>query len=459
VPTRALETARAEGRYEAEGWRVRKDGSLFWASVVIDAVRDESAQLVGFAKVTRDMTERRTAQIELQRARDRLAQAQKMEAIGKLTGGVAHDFNNLLMIIGGQGQLLRSRLGVVDPAAVRALDAIELSTRRGRDLTGHLLAFARRQRLNPSEVRLTERAQELRQLIRASVGPDIAVDLDLPGDLWPVEADVSELDLALLNLAVNARDAMPEGGEIHLSGRNRTLSGGGLEGELCGDFVALSLADTGAGIPEDVLDKVFEPFFTTKAVDKGTGLGLSQVYGFAQQSGGAATIDSRLGEGARITLYLPRASARSAAADATPRGDRKRGAYVLLVEDNPEVADVAAALLAQLECHVRVAPSAEVAIAMLEAGESPDLLFTDVVMAGRIDGLDLARKVRERWPGMPILLATGYSEAAGRMPRGEFTVLGKPYQLADLDRALRSVLPPAAPNGASAPRARRKHAG
>jgi PAS domain S-box-containing protein len=439
VPERALATAKAQGRYEAEGWRVRKDGSLFWANVVIDAVYDETGALMGLAKITRDMTERRDAQLELQRAHAHLAQAQKMEAIGQLTGGVAHDFNNLLMIIGGQAQMLRRRMGdAPEPMASRALDAIDVSVRRGQDLTRQLLAFARRQRLNPRAVALGERAQSLRQLISTSVGSAIRLSVDLPEDLWPVAADPSELDLALLNLAVNARDAMPSGGEIRLTGRNAVVAPGELEGELAGEFVAITLADTGAGIPDDILPRVFEPFFTTKEVNKGTGLGLSQVYGFAQQSGGLATIASQLGHGTSITLYLPRASG---AADAPEAETASAPAcHILLVEDNPDVAEVAAGLLAQLGHRARVVSSADAALQLLQAGERPELLFTDVVMAGAVDGLTLARKAREFWPDLPIVLATGYSVAAERMPPGEFPVLAKPYQLSDLDRVLSRAL-------------------
>jgi PAS domain S-box-containing protein len=444
LPKKALETAAAQGRYEAEAWRVRKDGSLFWANVIIDPIRDETGQLIGFAKITRDMTERREAQLELQRAQERLAQAQKLEAIGQLTGGVAHDFNNLLMVVGGQAELLRRRIGEAEPSVKRALEAIDMSVRRGQDLTRHLLAFARRQRLHPAPISFAPRAGPLQQLLATSVGSSIQVSVDLPDDLWPVEADVSELELALLNMAVNARDAMPGGGTITLSGENVTLA----PGQCGGDFVALTMTDTGAGIPPDILDKVFEPFFTTKAVDKGTGLGLSQVYGFAQQSGGRINITSELGQGAQITLYLPRteAGAKDAAAacgrdDATP----SRSAYVLLVEDNPQVADVASRLLDQLGHRTRTVTSADDALSLLESGERPELVFSDVVMAGDLDGLDLARRIRERWPETPVLLATGYSEAAERMPKDEFPILAKPYDLQGLNRAVSAALRGAAP--------------
>jgi len=437
VPHRALETAREHGRYEAESWRVRKNGDRFWANVVIDAIRDETGHLVGFAKITRDMTERREAQLELQRAQERLAQAQKLEAIGQLTGGVAHDFNNILMVVGGQLELLRRRIGAGEHTVDRALGAIELAAARGRDLTRHLLAFARRQRLQPTPVALSTRAGTLRQLFSASVGSAIAVKVDLPDDLWPIEVDIGQLELALINLAVNARDAMAGGGRIQLEGRNITLEEGSLEGEKAGDYVALTLSDTGSGIPPDILPKVFEPFFTTKDVDKGTGLGLSQVYGFVQQSGGRVSIASELGHGAAVTLYLPRIEADPGVEEIVEAPAASSSAEVLLVEDNPQVADVAARLLDQLGHHTRWVGNAEAAMRLLEKGERPQLILSDIVMAGGRDGVDLAREVRRRWPEVPVLLATGYSE---RMRQAEFPILPKPYGLAELSRALDAAL-------------------
>ncbi|HZZ89807.1 MAG TPA: PAS domain S-box protein [Caulobacteraceae bacterium] len=448
VPQEVLAAAREHGRYEAEAWRVRKGGDLFWANVVIDAIRDETGQLVGFAKITRDMSEQREAQLELQRAQERLAQAQKLEAVGQLTGGVAHDFNNILMVVGGQTELLRRYVGDDNPAAVRALDAIEQSARRGQDLTRHLLAFARRSRLNPAPIELPKRRSALQHLLSASVGSLIQVTLDLPDDLWCVEADANELELALLNMAVNARDAMPDGGRIVLQAHNVALGAGDQASEAAGDFVAITVRDEGGGIPPDILPKVFEPFFTTKAVDKGTGLGLSQVYGFVQQSGGRVQIESELGRGTAITLFLPRVEAsegREAEATHAKSVGAVRSAYVLLVEDNPQVADVASRLLDQLGHRTQVAASAEAALALFEAGARPELVFSDVVMAGRIDGLDLARRIREHWPEIPVLLATGYSEAADRMPKREFPIIPKPYGLAELSRAIDAALRTKAP--------------
>jgi PAS domain S-box-containing protein len=441
LPARALKTAAEKGRYEAEGWRQRKDGSLFWASVIIDAIHEEDGSLIGFAKITRDITEKRQAQLDLQQAHDQLAQSQKMEALGKLTGGVAHDFNNLLMVVAGQAQLLRRKVGD-DPRAQRALDAIEASARRGEDLTRHLLTFSRRQRLTPTATSLHDRASGLRELISASLPAHIDLDIRLPETLWTVTVDPSEFELAVLNLAVNARDAMPNGGRLSLTAENRTCDGSGPE-SLAGDFVALTVADTGSGIAPDILPKIFDPFFTTKEVDKGTGLGLSQVFGFARQSGGLVSVDTDLGVGTRFTLYLPRADGA-----AQPRLEDDEGpaplagsARILLVEDNPDVSDVAARMLEELGHEVTVTGSGVAGLKALAEAERIDLVFSDIVMAGEIDGLAMARRIRAAHPDCPILLATGYSEAAERIG-DEFPILRKPYRLPELNRALASLLKP-----------------
>ncbi len=273
---------------------------------MIDAVHDEEGRLIGFAKITRDMTERREAQLQLERAQQQLAQSQKMEAIGHLTGGIAHDFNNLLMIVSGQVQLMKLR--AKDQKDIRSLDAIEQAARSGANLTRQLLTFARRQTLNRVTIDLLERLSSIRDLLASSVGGAVKLVMDIKPDAWPVETDPAELELALVNIAVNARDAMPNGGVLTISARNVTLQEPG-PAQLSGEFVALSLKDSGTGISPEVLSKVFEPFFTTKDVGKGTGLGLSQVYGFARQCGGDAQIASAPGEGTVVTLHLPRSHA------------------------------------------------------------------------------------------------------------------------------------------------------
>jgi PAS domain S-box-containing protein len=407
----------------------KRDGSFVWLSW--NVVRE--GELIYCS--ARDITERREAQLELQRANERLAHAQKMEALGQLTGGVAHDFNNLLMVMGGQAELLRGRIGD-NPRALRSLDAIIAAARRGQDLTRHLLAFGRRQRLNPAPVSLASRAADLRALLGSSLGVSVAVSVDCPEDLWTVEVDVNEWELAVLNMAVNSRDAMPGGGSLSIKARNVVLPAKGAEADLQGEFVEFRITDTGAGIPADILPKVVEPFFTTKEVSKGTGLGLSQVYGFVQQSGGVMTVQSQLGQGTTITLYLPRSVGCPAASPQPPPvATSPRSLRILCVEDNPEVADVAAGLLEQMGHSAQIANSATAAVRMLEEGARPDLVFSDIVMAGEMDGLGLARHIRGRWPGLPVLLATGYSRAAEGIG-DEFLIVAKPYQAADLSDAL-----------------------
>jgi PAS domain S-box-containing protein len=440
LPMKALQTAAREGRYEAEAWRVRKDGTLFWANVVLDAIYDDDKTLIGFAKITRDITERRNAQIELQRANERLLQAQKLEAVGQLTGGVAHDFNNLLMVVTGHSHILRKEMAD-HPRVARAVDAILTACRRGQDLTRHLLAFARRQRLRPVPVALNDRSEVIRELIGASLGSLVTLTVDFPDTLWPIEVDPSELELALLNMAVNARDAMPNGGTLKISAQNKGLKRGEVQADMEGDFVAVTIEDTGLGIPPDVLPKVFEPFFTTKDVSKGTGLGLSQVHGFVQQSGGHVTVESRLGLGTKITLYLPRteAVATAQAGDEPALPSAHATITVLVVEDNPEVGEVTANLLQQLGHEVHIVGNAEAALQALREGLQPGLVLTDIVMAGSMDGIALARHLQAEYPDLPVILATGYSQEAERI-RGEFLILGKPYQLHELDRAVASEM-------------------
>ncbi|HWA63079.1 MAG TPA: PAS domain S-box protein [Caulobacteraceae bacterium] len=436
APDRNLAVAREQGRSETEGWRRRKDGSLFWASVVVDAIRDESGRLIGFAKITRDITERRQAQLDLQAAQEQLAQAQKMEALGQLTGGVAHDFNNLMMIVAGQSQALRAALSD-HPRALRSLDAIDLAVNRGGALTRQLLTFSRRQRLNTEPVDLVQRLQDFRAMLASSLRSGIRLETDLPEDLWPVAVDLGELELALVNIAVNARDAMPDGGAFRVTAENLTLGPGEGAPPLAGDFVRLSLSDTGVGIPPDILAKVFEPFFTTKPVGRGTGLGLSQVHGLAHQSGGAVEVTSELGKGTSIRILLPRATHAPAAADAKDEAEPdagQPGARVLVVEDNPEVAAVTATLLQQLGYRTDVVGDADSALAAVECEPPFDLVFSDIVMAGSMDGLALARRLRETHPELPVLLTSGYSrDSAGA---DDFEILRKPFQISELGRLM-----------------------
>src|SRR3954453_164913 len=277
-PARALKIAEEHGRYEEEGWRVRKDGTFFWASVVIDPIR-EQGRLVGFAKITRDITERRDAQLKLEEMQKHLAESQKLDALGQLTGGVAHDFNNLLMVISGSLHTLRKGVGD-DPRFERALSAIETATRRGASLTSQLLTFARRQSVNPQPIDIAERIDAIREVLDTGVGGTVNLNLNIDREVWPVVVDAAELEIAMVNLAINARDAMPSGGMITISAHNHTIS----QGRDAGEYIAISVEDTGTGIAPDILGKIFDPFFTTKPVGKGTGLGLSQVHGFVHQA-------------------------------------------------------------------------------------------------------------------------------------------------------------------------------
>jgi PAS domain S-box-containing protein len=433
VPKTALETARETGRYEAEGWRVRKDGTRFWASVVIDAVKDDDGKLIGFAKITRDMTEKREAQLRLEQSREQLFRSQKMEALGQLTGGLAHDFNNLLTAILGACELaLRN---IQDPEKVRRmLDGVRGSAQRGASLTKQLLAFARAQQLEIKQIDLKPFFADVTMLVRPSLRSNIELVTEIADQLWPVDTDAGALELALLNLAFNARDAMKDGGQLKLSAHNVVLKGepDGLKGE----YVALKVADTGTGMSPEVVERVFEPFFTTKGYGEGTGLGLSQVFGFTKQIGGGITVESQPGKGATFTIYL-RASHGGMAGEAPRNGNHAIG-RVLVVEDDTLLAELAAGMLAELGFEGVVAHSAKEALEQLAGGERPKLIFSDIVMPGGISGIELARKVRDRFPELPILLTTGYSEEVGGSHG--FPVLQKPYEMDALAGALGNLL-------------------
>jgi PAS domain S-box-containing protein len=443
LPAKALATARREGRREMEGWRVRKDGTRFWASVVIEAIHDEAGELTGFAKITRDITERRDNQLALQETQEQLAQAQKMDALGQLTGGIAHDFNNVLMVVSGYTQYLKRR--VVDVKDKRAIEAIEIGTARAENLTRQLLTFARRQPLNPKTVKLAECLADFRDVLFASVARNVTIDIKMPSELWPVTVDVSEFEVAVINLLINARDAMPMGGVVRISGRNAALSGAERVANLKGDFVAVEVNDTGTGIPPEIIAKVFDPFFTTKEADKGTGLGLSQVYGFAHQAGGTVTIASKVGAGTTVTLYLPRAPKAADKAAQEKHSELPGGnETILLVEDNPDVQTIAATMLEELGYGVVTANSADRAMHILAERADIALVLSDVVMPGPFDGMALARRMRDDYRHIPVLLTTGYAKAVSE-PFFEFPLLRKPYQMPALARAVRDVIDRRAP--------------
>jgi PAS domain S-box-containing protein len=439
VPREALaRAARGTAAYEAEGWRVRKDGSRFWASIALNALRDDTGALLGFAKVTRDITERRESQEGLRRAQERLAQSQKLETLGQLTGAIAHDFNNLLMVISGNTQLVKRRL--VDPPSLRAVEAVELAASRGETLTRRLLTFSRRRTLNPVVIDINERLAALRDVLVSSTGKDVNLLIDVPKSAWPVFVDAPELELALVNIVVNARDAMPNGGSIKIAGGNVHLTQDDALDDVSGDFVSLSISDTGSGIHPDVLPRVFEPFFTTKDPDKGTGLGLSQVYGFARQSNGTVRVASGP-DGTTVTLYLPRAAGAAVAPAGAAREDERKGRAerILLVEDNHEVQEITAAFLEELGYQVSLAENADVALERLASEADISLVFSDIAMPGKMNGVALARRVRASYPHIAVLLTTGYAPQQDLLD-DTLQILRKPYRLGALSSALRDML-------------------
>ncbi|WP_230530279.1 hybrid sensor histidine kinase/response regulator [Microvirga roseola] len=360
-----------------------------------------------------------------------LKQAQRLEAIGHLTGGVAHDFNNLLMVV--KGNVDRLRRYPAEERQKRSIDAIETAATRGATLVRQLLSFSRQQTHEPAVINLRDYMSELQDMLRSSLRGDIAVETRLQEDLWNTKLDVNEFELAILNIAVNARDAMPDGGRLIIEAWNANLADRTLAG-LTGDFVVLSLTDTGSGIPEDVLPHIFEPFYTTKEVGRGTGLGLSQVYGFTRQIGGAATARAEPGQGTTITLYLPRSTegVEAAASDAAAPLQAGGEGHILLVEDNPDIAEVTRTNLEEVGYSVTHAAHAGAALELLGRSEIFDLVLSDIVMPGDLNGLDLARAIRARDPSLPVLLTTGYSSVAQTAMDEGFFILRKPYDSADL---------------------------
>jgi len=429
-PQFALETALREGKYEREALRVRKDGSTFWASVVLDPIFDEDGSHVGFAKITRDITDRKNAEFELEEARTSLFQSQKLQALGELTGGIAHDFNNLMTVVAGSADFLLRKPDLPDAKRRQYLEAITETSERATTLTNHLLAFGRRQAILPEVLDINVRLDALAEVLMRTLGQNIQVELDLTPEATRVEIDAAQLETAILNAAINARDAMAEGGTLTLS--TRPLHEDGQR------FIALGIGDTGSGMPRGVVERAFEPFFTTKEVGKGTGLGLSQIHGFAAQAGGRAEIRSREGEGTTISLILPATGKKAEAAPLSESlSSLPEGLCVLLVEDNPHVREFAEGLLTDLGCDVATAENAPAALDRLDQG-GIDLILSDVVMPG-MSGVELARAVRESHPDVPVLLATGYSDEI--VTRGsEFAVLAKPFGAADLSKAMAQVL-------------------
>jgi PAS domain S-box-containing protein len=437
-PNRVIELAIKNGKHAVEGWRIKKDGTLLFVTGTITAIRDDSGVLIGLANVIRDATERRDTQEQLVEAREQLAMAQKMEAIGKLTGGIAHDFNNLLMIIGGNAQTFKRLL---DPKLPKAIEAIQIAAKRGETLTRQLLTFSRRQHLSPTVVDLNDNIRNLRPMIESSLRGNIVYKEAIDPAIWPVKVDLAELELAIVNIAVNARDAMPNGGTFTLSAGNVRFNDedGAAEPEGRG-LVALSFTDSGVGIPPNLLSKIFDPFFTTKEVGKGTGLGLSQVYGFVHQAGGTIEAESKVGQGTTITVYLPACAEQDIAARDTAVLDAARPPRptVLIVDDSAEVAEVTSSLFEDLGYATDYRDSADAALKLLAEGAKIDLVFSDIVMPGTIDGVGLAREIRARYPDLPVVLTTGYSDAVQAVP-ADLRILRKPFDTVTLRGFIQSI--------------------
>lgn len=443
IPGIALERARREGRFEAEGWRVRKDGSRFWASVIIDSIRDEGGALMGFAKVTRDLTEKRAIE-------EQLRQSQKMEAVGQLTGGLAHDFNNLLTGISGSLEMMNVRMAQGRTHEFdRYFTAAQGAVRRAAALTHRLLAFSRRQTLDPKPTNVNRLLSGLEELVRRTVGPAVRVDVVGASGLWPTLVDPNQLENAVLNLCINARDAMPEGGHLTIETANRWLDArAAREQDLpIGQYVSICVSDTGTGMTPDVISKAFDPFFTTKPMGEGTGLGLSMIYGFARQSGGQVRIYSELGQGTTMCIYLPRHDEEAAfdedieqLATPNPTGN---GEVVLVIDDEPTIRMLVAEVLAESGYAVIEAPDGPAGLRVLESNARIDLLITDVGLPGGMNGRQVADAARVNRPELKVLFITGYAENAvigqTRLDDGMF-VLTKPFQMEVLADRIRDIL-------------------
>ena len=445
VPFRGLETARRDGRFEAEGWRVRRDGSRFFAHVIIDAIY-EDGELVGFAKVTRDITERRRASEQLEQTQRALLQAQKMEALGKLTGGVAHDFNNVLQVLRGNLELLESRHGRDGWSAERlgnAIDAVD----RGAKLAAQLLAFGRQQPLAPVVINPARHLRAMDDLLRRALGEAIEIESAVAGGLWNIAADPHQLENVILNLAINARDAMPDGGKLTLELSNATLDDDyvvSFPDVSAGQYVMLAVTDTGTGMASEVMERAFDPFFSTKPEGEGTGLGLSMAYGFVKQSGGHIRLYSEVGEGTTVRVYLPRSTGKAVEpARAKASGLKHGDEAILVVEDDAKVRETVVDLLSGLGYAVLKANNAEQALAVVESGVHIDLLFTDVVMPGALRSTEMVRKAVQTLPALKVLYTSGYTQNAivhgGRLDPG-VELLSKPYSRQQLASKIRQVL-------------------
>ncbi|MFS2103307.1 PAS domain S-box protein [Ralstonia sp. Ralssp135] len=445
VPFRGLETARRDGRFEAEGWRVRRDGSRFFAHVIIDAIYEEG-ELVGFAKITRDITERRRASEQLEQTQRALLQAQKMEALGKLTGGVAHDFNNVLQVLRGNLELLESRHGRDGWSAERLSNAID-AVDRGAKLAAQLLAFGRQQPLAPVVINPARQLRDMDDLLRRALGEAIEIESVVAGGLWNIAVDPHQLENVILNLAINARDAMPEGGKLTLELSNATLDDEyvmPVPDVSAGQYVMLAVTDTGTGMSPQVLEQAFDPFFSTKPEGEGTGLGLSMAYGFVKQSGGHIRLYSEDGEGTTVRVYLPRSTGTAVEPARSKASGLKHGnETILVVEDDAKVRETVVDLLSGLGYAVLKANNAEQALAVVASGVHIDMLFTDVVMPGALRSPEMVRRAVQTLPALKVLYTSGYTQNAivhgGRLDPG-VELLSKPYSRQQLAFKIRQVL-------------------
>ncbi|MDP4023501.1 hybrid sensor histidine kinase/response regulator [Methylobacterium sp. NEAU 140] len=440
-----VRSAIAERReFATEILNYRKNGSTFWNALFVSPVYNAAGDLVYYFGSQLDVSRRRDAE-------DALGQAQKMEALGQLTGGIAHDFNNLLQVIVGYVDILAA--GLAKPEADRArlgraTENIRQAAERATTLTQQLLAFARKQRLDGRAVNLNMLIEGMGDMVARALGEPVRVELNLAADLWNCRVDPTQAEVAILNVLINARDAMPDGGTVRITTENRTVAAaaGDDVGPLRdGRYVTVAIRDSGTGIPAAVLARVMDPFFTTKEEGKGTGLGLSMVYGFAKQSGGAAQIESALGRGTTVSLSFPATEGETAAPSkvALRAVDRPGTETILIVDDRQDVAELARIILRDFGYTTLMAGNAREALEILDSSERIDMLFTDLIMPGGMNGVMLAREARRRQPRLKVLLATGYAEASlERTDIGgsEFDLLNKPYRRTELIRRVRAIL-------------------